>query len=706
MEFPDPPVAPPAGEGPRARGERWWSRAGPGRARDPDRAPVPHGPVIVPPAGASWDQETEGPGPRGGSSPTVEPPWPPPMARIWPLREGPPATPPTPVLKEEPPRAAPALLALTLSLFGFMGVAALLYGYKYDGLAAYWHGIATRDLYVVALGLAACPLLLTVGRRVPWAFLPLPILLILMIYPLLSPYGIPYSRDAVFNFSFAQALVANSTWTPTLDVAGQAVTYSYFPGGAVYNAEVASLTGLPILSTFNWSFPLFRLLVLPAAVYAIGRQLFGSRVAMLGMFLYLAVPSIEFGEPTQQDFAIAFFALVVLGVVCLYAAEEHRVGLTIVTLVFGVAVIISHHVSGYVMLLWLLAMAVLPVLFRRPTAYPKALVPLVLVLITIAWVAYSAFVTYPVLALQFGLLKANLAVALHPAASGAPVNTPGGTFPPEELAWIAGSILLLVIGSIFTLREWYRRKDETFVTFAIISSLLVGVIALPFVTTGFSFLALRLLEYVGLVLCPAAAWWVLHRLREFATRHATPVVPPSWRRLRPVRAGAMVLPVAVSFLMFSGGSLVSLTTRDQFSPANATLIDAPRYVDPNALDAAVWAQSHLNQSHALWGDELVTTTFSGFGHLRVHYNGYPLFNGTGFVKSAVTQLSVGDYVVIDAYMTTSYLPDVFDGPANEQPTGAISAADLQKFFNPFYFSEIYQNSVFTIFVIDRIPPAS
>lgn len=641
----------------------------------------------------------------GRSTPAPAPPWPPPMARVWPLREGDVVPRPSVAPKEVPPAAGPALLGLTISLIGFVGVAALLYGYKFSGLGAYWHGVATRDLYVVALGLAASPLLLTVIRRVPLVFLPLPIVLVFLLYPLLSPYGIPYSRDAVFNFSFAQAVVANATWTPTLDVAGQAVTYSYFPGGAVYNGEVASLTGLPILATFNWSFPLFRLVVIPAAIYAIGRQLFGGRVAVLGMFLYLAVPSIEFGEPTQQDFAIAFFALVVLGLVCLAYADHHRPALAVVTVVFAGAVILSHHVSAYVMLLWLLAMAILPLLLRRGHPYPKALVSVVAVAAIAAWGLYSAFVSYPVLALQYGLLKANLASVLHPSST-AGVSAPGGTFPVDQLAWIGVAIVLLVIGAIYALRDRWRRPQESFAAFAILSSLLIGVIALPFVSTGFSFLALRLFEYNGLILCPAAAWWLMHRLGATAERRVARALP-RWRaHPPPTWATAVGVPVVAAFLMFSGGSLVSLTTRDQFSSPATTLIDAPRYVDPNALAAAQWAQTHLNRSHALWGDELVTTTFSGFGHLKVHYNGYPLFNGTGFNTTALAQLQVGDYVVLDVYMTTAYLPDEFDGPANEQPTAAIPAADLQKFFNPFYFSEIYQNSVFTIFVIDRIPPPS
>ncbi|HEV2165440.1 MAG TPA: hypothetical protein VGS23_00455, partial [Thermoplasmata archaeon] len=297
----------------------------------------------------------------------------------------------------EAPHASLALGALFVSLLGFVGIAGLLYAYKFEGVGAYWHGVATRDLFVLALGMVASPLLLGVVRRVPLAFLPLPILLILFLYPLFSPYGIPYSRDPVFNYSFAQAVLTTGRWVPNLDVYGQAVTYSYFPAGAIYNAEFASFTGVPILSTFNWAYPAYRILVIPTAVYGIGLRLFGTRVAMLGTFLYLAVPSIEFGLPTQQDFGIPFFALVVLGVICLAKAERHRASLFAVTLLFAITVILSHHVSGYVTGIWLFAMTVLPILFRRRGAYPRALVPHLLLSAFFVWAIYALLVIYPVL---------------------------------------------------------------------------------------------------------------------------------------------------------------------------------------------------------------------------------------------------------------------------------------------------------------------
>ncbi|HEV2429318.1 MAG TPA: hypothetical protein VGV64_05675, partial [Thermoplasmata archaeon] len=369
------------------------------------------------------------------------------------------------------------------------------------------------------------------------------------------------------------------------------------------------------------------------------------------------------------------------------------------------SVILSHHVSGYVTGIWLIALTVLPVLLRRRNAYPAALVPYVLAAAVLVWTVNALLVTTPVLVLQSGLLEANVAHVLHPGAAAAPPAS-GETFPAYQLAWIGGSVLLTVLGALAAFRDRLAHRKDPFAAFAILASLAVGVIALPFVSTGFSFLSLRLLEYVGLVLCPAAAWWLVERLPGTAFPYARRLLGRRGRGVRTGRAAAVAVTAIAASLIFTGGSLIPLTTRDQFAPPTTVLIDAPRYVDPNALATAQWADAHLNHAHGVWGDELVTTTFAGFGHLKVRWNGYPLFNGSGFNRSALAQVGLGDYVVIDAYMTTAYSPPEFDGPLSEQPTTAIPTASVEKFFNPFYFSEIYQNAVFTIFEVVRLPPSS
>ena len=163
---------------------------------------------------------------------------------------------------------------LFLSFLGFLGIALLLYSIKFDAVTSDWHGFPTRVAFVLLLALASAPFALTIFRRVPVLYLAFPVILIFFIYPIFSPYGLPYSRDTIFNFQFAQAIQSSGTWQPLSGVVGQADVYSYFPGGAIFNAEVSSMTSLSLFQTFLWSYDLLRLLVIPLAVFALASRLF------------------------------------------------------------------------------------------------------------------------------------------------------------------------------------------------------------------------------------------------------------------------------------------------------------------------------------------------------------------------------------------------------------------------------------------------
>ncbi|MCI4365239.1 MAG: hypothetical protein L3K10_04155 [Thermoplasmata archaeon] len=614
---------------------------------------------------------------------------------------------------------APVFL-LALSFLGFVGIAFLLYAFKFDGVTARWEGIPTRVFYVLFLTLAASPFVLTVFRRVPILMLIPPVLLIFFIYPLFSPYGIPYSRDPIFNLQFAQAIFTAGSWHPLTGVVGQGNVYSYFPGGAVFNAEAASLTSLTLFQTFPWAYELLRLLVIPLAIYALTSRLFGPRPAPLAVLFYISVPSIELNVPTQQDFAVTFFILAFAALAFLATESTLSPNLTFlrVAVVVGVAmVVISHHVSTYILLGFLGGLAVLPWILRRKDPYPamrSAAVFFGAVALALVWVAA---VTLPVLQAQRTILGENLNALLHPSQTAPQAVIPGATFPIYLVAWIAAAAIVEGVLAIIVLAESYRRRDRAFVSFSILTSILVAVLSVPFFSTGLNFLVLRQFEYTGVIFAPAAAWWIAAHLTR-SDRGLTPqpapfgrpTPPPERRRTTRGRPSAMVrwglpaLAVVLVVLVFAGGSLVPLSTRDQFAGPKAVLIDSPIYLNQTAYAAGVWAQGHLSNSHALWGDYLVYTVFGGFAGFKLRWDSYPLFEGAGFSSTAVSRLHPGDFVVTDTLLATETLQPIFYGPLNDQPSTPITPTDLAKFDNPVYFSVIYQDPIFTIYQATNVAP--
>ena len=620
-------------------------------------------------------------------------------------------------LSTDPTSPSLTLLALFLSVLGFLGVALILWGFKYDGVGQTVHGLPTRVLFVFALAFAAAPFFVTIFRKVPLPALILPVVLVVMLYPLFSPYGIPFSRDPVFNFQFSQVILGAGSWAPASGVTAQAVTYSYYPGGAVFNAEVAQLTGLSLSQTFNWSYELFRLLVIPFAIYALTTRLFGRRPAPLAVLFYIAVPSIELNIPTQQDFAVTFFLLAITAMTFLVTTPAvDSLFLRIAVVGCTALVIVSHHVSTYLLVMFLLGIAVIPFILRRKDMYPNVRAPVIFLRTLALGLVWVALVTLPVLTRQYSIFSDDLAAVIHPsAASPAATPVPGSSFPTFELVWIAIAIAITAIGAVVTLVEKYRREEDAFVVVGIITVFLVAIFSIPFLSTGLSFLALRQLEYSGVFLAPVAAWWITERVaRGHLLPPPTRAAPigasrsttrrPGLPRLSPRRAGTVAVAGILTLVIVTGGFLVPLSTRDQFAnPSNLTN-DSPLYINENALAAANWAATYIPRDHAFWGDQMTYTVFGGFGHFKVQWDSYPLFQGTTFSAAGVDSLHKGDLVSLDTYMTTPHLNPIFPGPLTDQPAaGMVPAADLDKFSDSPDFALVFENSVFTVYEVVGIP---
>ena len=603
------------------------------------------------------------------------------------------------------------LWSLVASLLGFLGVALLLYEFKFHQVTDTLDGFSTRVLFVVFMASAMAPFYVSALRRVPVLYLVLPVVLLVFLYPIFSPYGLPYSHDPIYNYQFALALLNTDTWQPLLQVTAQAHTYSYYPGGAVFNAEVASLTGLPLLETFNWSYDLLRLLVIPLAVYAFTARVFGGRAAPLAVLLYLSVPSVEMNVPTQQDFATVWFLLVfvVLGFLATSRARESTTFLRVMVIVFSAMAILSHHVTTYLLLGLLAGLAILPWLVQRRDPYPNARSLTVLVR-TIAFVLlWVALVTLPVVQRQRDLLFTNFLSIFTSASSAHALAPPGQSFPAYELAWLGIAIVLLVGSALICLIEIFPGGRHAYASFGILTSMLVGVLAIPFFSTGFTFLALRVFEYVGIFLAPAAAWWLTHRLAR--RRSGNAAAPPSPRpeagkNAGPLRGrGPAALAVVFAFVMVTGGLLVPLSTRDQFAEAPSDLqVSSPMLVNESAYAAAFWANDHLNHSQPIWGDYLTYSVLGGYAHFETVWNSFPMFATASFNTTLVQRMHVGQYVVVDVPMMTPYSPPLFYGPSDQQPAFPIPAVNLAKFDQPGYFAVLYQNDIFTIYQIAQIPP--
>src|SRR5947208_7360754 len=137
-----------------------------------------------------------------------------------------------------------------------------------------------RILFLLFLAMMCAPFYVALVRTPKFPFLFPPVVVIFLLFAIAAPHGVIYGTDPIFNFSFTYEIVRSGFWSPGTGNAF-AHTYSFYPLGNVFMGYVILATGVPGTVAYLWIEPLLRLLALPATIFAIGRRLFSTRIAIL-----------------------------------------------------------------------------------------------------------------------------------------------------------------------------------------------------------------------------------------------------------------------------------------------------------------------------------------------------------------------------------------------------------------------------------------
>ena len=634
-----------------------------------------------------------------------------------PFTEEPVALSPTAPTSEAGPRAPAAepglpyrvqpsvtLLSLGLCLAGFLEIAVQLYILKFVGFGPTLFGFPSRLLLVFGLTLVAAPLVVGIFRRPVILFVIPPIALVFLLYPLFVPYGIPYGQDPIYNYQFALSLLKTGHWVVGGGaVTNQAVAYAYYPGSGVFNAELSAFTGVPLSRTILWGIPLLRLLMLPATIYGLAHRYFGTRVVFGAVLIFLATPSILFNNPVQSEFAIPFFALglALLGYLVVdvgYGQNRLVVAIAILT---GI-VVISHTLTAYTVDIWIGGCLLFWGLLRRYSSPQTKRVVAVLGIYLLFLFVFTYEISLPDLLANYTVLAGTLNTVVNPSSlslSGA--ASIGSSFPEYQLLWTYVVFLTLVFGSFLALARMVRTSRRRFVTPNLSMAIITVVVTIPLLVTELTFLAERNMEFGEIFMAPAAVWLVIQWLGVGSGSRSEPVSPARPRRAPSARRryAATAAVIALVVVIFAGGSLVPYSTRDQLASSSELITESPLHIEPYAYSLAEWAHLHLTASSWVWGDYLTYSVFGGFGQFNMQFNQYMIFNGTTIPLFVWSFVTVGTYIVVDKYMTTT-TPQF---PGDLEPTGPLSPGQVEKFNNPAFFDLVYQDSTFTIYQVIGIP---
>src|SRR5205823_5087942 len=105
----------------------------------------------------------------------------------------------------------------------------------------------------------------------------------------------------------------------------------------------------------------------------------------------------------------------------------------------------------------------------------------------------------------------------------------GRTFAPEEIAWLAASVLIVLLLGLVSLYRFRNSREHSFAVANGVVAAIIVIVTLPLVSTGFSFVTLRIGEYTNLIMGPFAAATLIRMSGATSWRSMRSRASRTWR---------------------------------------------------------------------------------------------------------------------------------------------------------------------------------
>lgn len=390
-----------------------------------------------------------------------------------------------------------------LSLTGALGMLLVAIAFTGSRMAAswaeplFWAGVLTLVMPVTAR-LAA----VEASRRERIGLVVLIGLGLYLVKVMHSPVAFTFPDELVHLRNVNEILQSHHLFSenPSLPVT------PLYPGLETVTAALASLSGLTPYTTGIIVIGAARLMLV-LAFYLFHEQISGSaRVGGLATMLYMANSNFVFwgAQFSYESLALPLTALVLFAVTRRADARDgiYRVGLTVLILLVMLAVVVTHHMSSYAQVGFLIGVSLCYSLYHRgkpPGTWTLAFIAFV---VTMGWLLFVANLTIgylsPVLG---GALSAIFQMIAGEETSrqlftSASAGSAGYVAPLWERLTGISSVLLILLGLPFGLLQIWRRHRES-------------VFALVLAGTALAFLPMQALRLTS------AGWETANRASEF-----------------------------------------------------------------------------------------------------------------------------------------------------------------------------------------------
>lgn len=391
-------------------------------------------------------------------------------------------------------------------------------------------------------------------------------------------------------------------------------TYSAYPGMDVVASGLVRLSGLSIFGAGVIIIAAARLVIMLALFYVFEQVTGSARIAGIAGLLYATNPNFLFfdGLFAYESFALPLLALVLLVVAGVQGAPLARragLGLLGVGLIF--AVVVSHHISSYALVIFLAlwALAAVAVHHRRGLPLGRRVTAFMVIALgaTLLWLLFVAA----------GLTRSELGPVLTGIVSGVGELVGGGGGGKElfrassgqavEPLWAQvlgfGSVILVLVAIPFALwRGWRRRRSAPIM-------LAFGVATLAYPVT----LGLRLTQAGTETSNRASEFLFIGISVLLAVAVAELWLPPATAggRLRWPRRRVAAFSVYATILLI-GGVIVGWPPYDRL-PGPYLPAAGQRSIDREGVADAFWARNHLPPRSRVLADETQALLMASYG---------------------------------------------------------------------------------------------
>ena len=383
-----------------------------------------------------------------------------------------------------------------------------------------------------------------------------------------------------------------------------------YPGLASITAALASVTGLNAFGAGLVVIGSARVIVLLALFLLFERVTSSWRIAGLAAVAYAAAPNFLYyiAEISYESLALPIAATAMWTVTCW--AREHPSSSrawAFASLVLITAVVVTHHMTSYVLVGFLVALAVAHAMTARPRGPSPFLFACFALGMTVTWLVFIASKTVGYLQpVVTDAVESTIKVVANEGA-GARGAFEGGSaaIPLWDRGASVASVLLIAISvpiGIYAMTRWYRRTSTLMVLAAASVAYLLPTSVLRFVPE---------------------AWEVANRASDFFFIGVALVLALSWATLL-MRSHSLVYRAAVTLaavVIFAGG--VALGWRADIRLAQTVRVAVEgRVIEPPGLTAARWSRESLPRAdHEAFGASGANS------RLLLVYGGHPVHTG-------------------------------------------------------------------------------